>query len=110
MNLKDGKKSSDLDLKYLITDKSTLKHVTFDGLKKQSHLRFKELHFNQYDKDEKEFANHPSHFINVTVKNSSYVFDLDKHAENEIKEIEFVESTDQLHDLDNFVNTGMCLN
>ena len=45
----------------------------------------------------------------MTVKNSSYVFDLDKSEEGELKEIEFVESTDQLYDLDNFVNTGMCL-
>ena len=109
MNLKDGEKYFQLDLKYLLIDKSALKHVSFDGLKKQSHLRFKELHFNQYDKDKKEFENPPSHLINVTVRNSSYVFDLDKHTANQNKEIEFVESTDQLHDLDNFVNTGMCL-
>ena len=33
-NLNESEKELKLDLKYLLTDKIALKHVTFDGLKK----------------------------------------------------------------------------
>ena len=53
----------------------------------------------------------------MTIKNSSYVFNLDKQIENngkaikndQMQELDFVESTDQLDSLENFVNTGMNL-
>ena len=83
-NLNDAKNEpQNLSLENLITDKSLLKFVTFDGLKKQSYLRFKENHFNNqvYENGEKK-PSITSHLLCVTIKNSSYVFNLDKQIEN----------------------------
>ena len=41
----------EINLSNLITEKSLTKFITFDGLKKQSHLRFKENHFKNLLKD-----------------------------------------------------------
>jgi hypothetical protein len=50
-----------IDLTNLVTEKSVLKFITFDGLKKQSNLRYKETHFrdllDKIDEKNKEKSN-----------------------------------------------------
>ena len=52
-------------------DERYIKYVTFDGIKKDSFLRYRDkLAHNQ-----KEI----SHLLCVTITNTNYVFDLDAH-------------------------------
>ena len=74
---KEFDKEYEINLKNLITEKSLTKFITFDGLKKQSHLRFKENHFKNLLKDknknllqtdpQSEKLDEPSHWLNVSV-------------------------------------------
>ena len=46
----------------------------------------------------------------MTIANTSYIFDLDTRDENqEAIQVDLLESSDQLHNLDSFINTGMSL-
>ena len=50
------------------------------------------------------------HLLDVTVANTSYIFDLDNRDKNqEAIQIDLLESTDQLHNLETFINTGTSL-
>ena len=71
-------------------DERLSKYVTFDGIKEDSYLRYKELELHQRmligdKKDKKDQEYKPRHLLNLTVSNTSYVFDLDATIENKKK-------------------------
>ena len=67
-------------------DERLSKYVTFDGIKEDSYLRYKELELHQRmlieKKKDQEYK--PRHLLNLTVSNTSYVFDLDATIEKKI--------------------------
>ena len=71
-------------------DERLSKYVTFDGIKEDSYLRYKELELHQRmliedmiegKKSKKNQEYKPKHLLNLTVSNTSYVFDLDATIE-----------------------------
>ena len=80
-NLNDFQQKHEINLENLLKqDKTLIKYVVFDGLSNQSFLRFKENHFGtktELGSNGMKFFK-PGHLLNVTIKNSSYVYDLDK--------------------------------
>ena len=76
-----------IDLRPMFTqDERLSKYVTFDGIKEDSYLRYKELELHQRmliedmiegKKNKKDQEYKPRHLLNLTVSNTSYVFDLD---------------------------------
>ena len=71
-------------------DERLSKYVTFDGIKEDSYLRYKELELHQRmliedmidgKKNKKDQEYKPKHLLNLTVSNTSYVFDLDATIE-----------------------------
>ena len=80
-----------IDLRPMFTqDERLSKYVTFDGIKEDSYLRFKELELHQRmlmdgKKSEKDQEYKPRHLLNLTVSNTSYVFDLDATIEKKVE-------------------------
>ena len=50
-------------------------------------------------------SNYYKNLVEVTVKNDTYIYDLDEQGKSP-KEVNFIEGIDQLTKLDTFVNTG----
>ena len=66
-------------------DERLRKYVTFDGIKKDSYLRSSELEshrrmslINKIDEEVDQEPYKPRHLLDVTVSNTSYVFDIDQ--------------------------------
>ena len=50
------------------------------------------------------------HFLDLTIANTSYLLNLDAHVQlGDVYQLELLESTDQFHNLDTFIPTGMSL-
>ena len=80
-----------IDLRPMFTqDERLSKYVTFDGIKEDSYLRFKELELHQRmlmdgKKIGEDQEYKPRHLLNLTVSNTSYVFDLDATIEKKVE-------------------------
>ena len=80
-----------IDLRPMFTqDERLSKYVTFDGIKEDSYLRFKELELHQRmlmdgKKIGEDQEYKPRHLLNLTVSNTSYVFDLDATIEKKLE-------------------------
>ena len=80
----EQKKPISIDLEPLLLEKRLIKYVTFDGIRKDSILRFheKEMHERLKKRDEKH--NHEfklKHLLNVCVANTGYIYDLEETIE-----------------------------
>ena len=50
------------------------------------------------------------HLLDLTIANTSYLLNLDAHVQlGDVYQLELLESTDQFHNLDTFIPTGMSL-
>ena len=56
-----------------------IKYVTFDGIKKDSYLRYKEQQSLKRSTEKEKGCDSKSHLLCVTITNTNYVFDLDAH-------------------------------
>ena len=54
-----------------------IKYVTFDGIKKDSYLRYKEKQSLKRSTKKEVDRDNKSHLLCVTITNTNYVFDLD---------------------------------
>ena len=79
-----GEKKSHIDLSLIFKEDDSLrKYVTFDGIKKDSYIRYAELelHRRMIQKLQPVGEYKPRSLLNLTVSNTNYVFDLDATIE-----------------------------
>ena len=79
-----GEKKFHIDLSLIFKEDDSLrKYVTFDGIKKDSYLRYAELelHRRMIQKLQPVGEYKPRSLLNLTVSNTNYVFDLDATIE-----------------------------
>ena len=83
-----NKKPTSIDLEPLLSEKRFIKYVTFDGIRRDSILRFHEKEMHERLKKRDEEYNHeykPRHLLNVCVANTGYIYDLDETVEKKME-------------------------
>ena len=93
MCVRDGEPDDihSIDLKPVLGENQgkMIKYVTFDGIRKDSIMRYheKEMHARLIDRDQtlQDKIYTPAHLLNLTVANTAYVYDLDTQAQLEKK-------------------------
>jgi hypothetical protein len=91
----------EIDLKPIIFEKRRLlKYITFDGIRKDSFMRYEEQEMHKRLKKRDNTYGESDmykqeHFLDLTIANTSYLFNLDAQVElGHVYQLELLESTD----------------
>ncbi len=77
--MKYGERKSCIDLSTIFESNERFeKYVTFDGIKKDSSLRYWEKQSTERSKKNKKYTP-KRHLLDVSIANTSYIYDLDEH-------------------------------